>query len=93
MVDDALEKGFNLCQEWDVMIEKRVKRKKRMAGESALDAGLTAKEEMSRVMKGSLDRIVCEMTERFTRLHETDARFGFLLDIETLCYGADDCDN
>ncbi|XP_067122626.1 uncharacterized protein [Centruroides vittatus] len=63
--------------------------KKCIAGESASDAGLTAEEEMERVWK----RIVCEMSERFTRLHETDARFGFLLDIKTLCYGTDDCDD
>ncbi|XP_067136404.1 uncharacterized protein [Centruroides vittatus] len=44
-------------------------------------------------MKGSLDCILCEMSERFTRLHETDARFGFLLDVKTLCYSIDDCDD
>lgn len=62
-----------------------------MAGETTSDAGLTAKEEMERVMKGSLDRIVCEISERFTQLHETDARFGFLLHIRSLRYGTDDC--
>ena len=27
LVNDALEKGFNLCQEWDVVIERRQRRK------------------------------------------------------------------
>ncbi|XP_067145007.1 uncharacterized protein [Centruroides vittatus] len=44
-------------------------------------------------MTGLLDRIVCEMSERFTCLHETDTRFGFLLDVKILCYSTDNCDN
>lgn len=55
-------------------------------GETERDAGLTAKEEMERVMKGVLDRLHSEMDERFTRLNDTDAKFGFLLDVEGLCY-------
>ncbi|XP_059821487.1 uncharacterized protein LOC132391836 [Hypanus sabinus] len=51
--------------------------------------GLTAKEEMERVMKGTLDCLHREMNERFACLHDTDAKFGFLLDVERLCYGAD----
>ena len=59
-----------------------------MAEENAMDTGLTAKEEIERVMKGSLDRIVSEW---FTRRHETGAIFGFLREIKKLCYGTDDC--
>lgn len=59
-----------------------------MPGENSRDAGLSAKEEMERVMKGTLDCLHREMDERFTRLHDTDAKFGFLLDVEGLCYGA-----
>ena len=63
-----------------------------MADENSRDAGLTANEEMERVMKGTLDRLHREMDERFARLHDTDAKFGFLLDVEGLCYGADSND-
>ena len=63
-----------------------------MADENSRDAGLTAKEEMGRVMKGTLDRLHREMDERFARLHDTDDKFGFLLDVEGLCYGADSND-
>lgn len=59
-----------------------------MPGENSRDAGLSAKEEMERVMKGTLDRLHREMDERFTRLHDTDAKFRFLLNVEGLCYGA-----
>ena len=60
---------------------------------ASVDAGLTAEEEIQRGVKESLDRIVCEMNERFTHLHETDARFEFHLDIKKLCYDTDDCDD
>ena len=53
-----------------------------MADENSRDSGLTAKEEMERVMKGTLDSLHREMDERFARLHDTDAKFGFLLDVE-----------
>ncbi|XP_069944216.1 protein O-linked-mannose beta-1,2-N-acetylglucosaminyltransferase 1-like [Cherax quadricarinatus] len=44
-----------------------------MVDENSRDAGLTAKEEMERDMKGTLDRFHGEIDERFTRLHDTDA--------------------
>ena len=59
-----------------------------MGDENSRDAGLTAKEEMERVMKETLDRLNREIDERFARLHDTDTKFGFLLDVGGLCYGA-----
>ena len=47
---------------------------------------------MERVMKGTLDSLHRELDERFARLHDIDAKFGFLLDVEGLCYGADSND-
>src|ERR1700729_1038517 len=88
-VSESLEKGLNLCEEWNVEVEKRRRRKKRMTGENLIDAGLTEKEEIDRVMKVTLDRLHREMAVRLTRLHDTDAKFGFLLDVEGLCYGVD----
>jgi hypothetical protein len=97
-VTEAREKGINLCEEWNVEVGKRRRRKKRMPGESARDAGLTETEEIDRVMKVTLDCINREMGDRFTRLHEIDGKFGFLLDVAGLCYGEDSqlkqrCDN
>ncbi|XP_053153204.1 uncharacterized protein LOC128345369 [Hemicordylus capensis] len=89
LVSEALNVGLRLCQEWDVDFERHPRRKKPMPGEKSRDAGLTAREEMERVMKGTLDRLNKELDQRFTRLHDTDAKFGFLLDIEGLCYSAD----
>lgn len=41
-------------------------------------------------MKSTLDRLHSEMDERFTRLQDTDAKFGFRQDINKLCYGEDE---
>ncbi|GBL80118.1 hypothetical protein AVEN_29112-1 [Araneus ventricosus] len=58
-----------------------------MVGENSQDAGLSAKNEMEKVMKSTLHRIHMEINERFFRLNEMDLKFGFLLNVEELCYG------
>jgi hypothetical protein len=58
-----------------------------MAGEEARDAGLTVKEELSRIMKATIDRLQTEMDHRFKRLHDEDIKFEFLLNSKELCYG------
>lgn len=87
LVSKALEVGLNLCQEWEVETERRPRRKKTMAGETSKDAGLKTTQEIERAMKETIDRLHTEMDDRFTRLHDTDAKFGFLLDVEGLCTG------
>lgn len=89
LVSESLEEGLGLCQEWNVKVERRQRRKKQMAGENSRNDGLTVKKEIERVMKETLDRLHREMDERFIRLHDIDAKFGFLLDVERLCYDAD----
>ena len=46
LVNESLEEGLSLCQEWNIEVEIRRRRKTRMADESSRDAGLTAKEQM-----------------------------------------------
>lgn len=48
---------------------------------------LTDKHGIDRVTKFTLDHLHSAIGEKFTRLHDTDAKFGFLLDINKLCYG------
>ena len=55
-----------------------------MPGEVARDAGQSAEEEITRVLIGILDRLRQEITTRFTRLKDLDAKFGFLLDVQNL---------
>ena len=49
-------------------------------GELARDDGLSAEQELMRVMRSTLDRLQQEMIKIFTRLKDLNATFGFLLD-------------
>ena len=51
-----------------------------MSGELARDEGLSAEQEIMRVMESTLDRFQQEMVKRFTRLKELNAKFGSLQD-------------
>ena len=60
-----------------------------MSGELAADAGLTAQEEIKRVMKSALDAIIHSF-QQLTGLHEA---FGFLLDATVfMSYGDSNSD-
>jgi len=80
----SLEKAKELCAIYDVQVERRLKKKKKMPGEATDDVGLTAEKEMLRVTKSMLDKIYTEMNNRFISLKELDSRFGFLLNIKEL---------
>ena len=53
-----------------------------MPGELARDVGLSAEEEVVRVLKSVLDRFQQEITTRFIRLNDLNSKFGFLLDVQ-----------
>lgn len=89
LVGECLDEGLGLCEAWDVDLERRSRRKKQMPGEKSKGEELTAKQGIERVMKSTLDRLHSEIDERFTRLQNTDAKFGFLLDMNKLCYSDD----
>lgn len=89
LVGESLDEGLGLCEAWDVDLERRSRRKKQMPGEKSKGEELTAKQGIERVMKSTLDRLHSEIDERFTRLQNTDAKFGFLLDMNKLCYSDD----
>ena len=84
-----MENGKILCDKWGVEFERRPRHKKRMAGENVRDAGLSATDQMKRVVKGALDRLYKEMNDRFSRLFDIDVKFGFLLDVQRICYSCD----
>ena len=45
-------------------------------------AGLSATDEMKRIMKGALDRLNKDIDVRFSRLFDIDYKCGFLLDVQ-----------
>ena len=92
VIDECLENGKILCDKWGVEFERRPRRKKRTAGGNVRDAGLLATDQMKRVMKGALDRLHKEINDCFSRLFDMVVKFGFLLDVQKLCYSRD-CGN
>ena len=76
----SVEKGKERCTEWEKQIQRWVRRRKIMPGELGRDDGLSAEQELMRVMRSSLDRLQQEMIKIFTRLKDPNAKFGFLLD-------------
>jgi hypothetical protein len=57
---------------------------RRMPGKLARDSGLSAEEEIVRVIKSVLGRFQQEATTRLTRLSDMNSKFGLLLDTQTL---------
>jgi len=93
----AMSYGKFKCEDWGMEIKRRVRHRRRMPGELARDAGLTAEQEVIRVLESILDRLVSAMTDRFSRLRDLNIQFGFLLDTKSLLLqrvpdGADDTD-
>lgn len=88
----SIKKAKELCDAWDVRIERRRRVKKKMAGETGDDSGLSAENEMQRLLKGTIDRMHTEMGERFIRLRNLDSKFGFLLDTKELLTTSNEAD-
>lgn len=80
----ALQNGKEKCQEWGLEIVRRVRRVKMRLGEKAADSGLSAEQEIDRIMKEAIDRLIQELKTRFMRLNDVDEKFGFLLNVEEL---------
>jgi DNA repair exonuclease SbcCD ATPase subunit len=64
----AVNAAKDLCEKLGISIEGRIRRRKQMPGENARDAGLSAVEEITHIMKSVIDRLIQEMTTRFGRL-------------------------
>lgn len=84
LCQESIDFGKAKCEELGIQVGRRVRKKKCMPGEIAQDAGLTAEEEIERVMKAAIDRLRFELSTRFKRLKELDAKFGFLLSVQEL---------
>ena len=86
IVVEYLENGKMLCDKWGVKFERRPRGKKELADENVRDEGLSATDQMKRVMKGALNRLHKKMNDCFSQLFDIDVKFGFLHDVQRLCY-------
>ncbi|GBN07156.1 hypothetical protein AVEN_149614-1 [Araneus ventricosus] len=74
---NAIQKAKLICDKWGIDIQTRIRKRRKMLGELARDAGLAAEEESERIMKSVLYAIQQEIKSRFTRLNDLDSKFGF----------------
>ncbi|GLV33409.1 hypothetical protein CBL_21208, partial [Carabus blaptoides fortunei] len=72
------------AQLWGIEVERRITRRRRMPGELARDAGLSAEGKIARVMNCVIDRLQQEISIRCLCLKNLNTKFGFLLDVKTL---------
>ena len=62
LVADAVTKATDICEEMGITTERRIcRRRRRMSGEDAEDAGLTLEEELRREMLNCLDSLSQEI--------------------------------
>lgn len=92
LCQDAVENAKTKCTAWEIDIDRRIRRHRRMPGELARDWGLSAEEEIARIMNSVLDRLQQEISRRFLRLKDLNTKFGFLLDTKTLLSSKTDVD-
>lgn len=81
LIDAAFEFTTEKCEEMDIEIEKRGRRrlkKKKMPGEKADDEGLSFQQELRRSMLMCIDRLHAEMSSRTASLEEMCNTFGLL---------------
>jgi len=83
----SVQKGLRLAETWDISTERRVRRRRRMPGENASDAGMSMKVEIDRVMKQALDTLSQQLQDRSKRIQDINSHFGFLLDVTSLIGG------
>ena len=75
---ESIDAALKICKEQGIPVEeRRVRRKKRMAGENADDAGLTVVEEVRRCMFEALDRYKIEVEKRFNGITQLCDMFAF----------------
>jgi len=75
-----MQDGMKKYEEWNVEINLRTRKRKKMPGELEADAALTAQEETRRVTKSALDTIAAGLngSSRFQQLEYLHKTFGFL---------------
>ncbi|CAN7938939.1 unnamed protein product [Ixodes hexagonus] len=89
LVRSALEQALVKSNELGIAVERRVRLKKRMAGEQVRDSGLSLQEENRRAMLECTDRFDAELQIRSKALLELTTLFG-PLEAKSLLYSTEE---
>jgi hypothetical protein len=86
IISEAIENGKISCSKWNVETEKR----KRFQITKEVDQERikypSLFDDIKTQMEEAIEILIQEMSERFTRLHDLDNKFGFLLNVKQLMY-------
>ena len=82
IIHNVIHTANEYCEKWGIPIART--RRRMMPGESARDSGLTAQQEMNRVMVEIVNRLKTEMEDRSVRLQDIRDRFSFLLNLNSV---------
>nr|XP_039261934.1 zinc finger MYM-type protein 1-like [Styela clava] len=83
IIKNADRSASEYCEEWNVPLT-RVRQRKMMPGESVKDCGLSAIEEMQRIMNEIANRLKTELSERSGRVSRLADKFSFLLKLDSI---------
>nr|XP_039265699.1 uncharacterized protein LOC120341282 [Styela clava] len=83
IIKNAVRSASEYCEEWNVPLT-RVRRRKMMPGESVKDCGLSAIEEMQRIMNEIANRLKTVLSERSGRVSRLADKFSFLLKLDSI---------
>ena len=90
LVANADVSATEKCAFYEITLERRLRREKRMPGEEAKDVGFSFHGEINREQERILDRLYAEIEQRFQQVKGTYAKFGFLTQVEYLRNDAND---
>ncbi|CAN7946090.1 unnamed protein product [Ixodes hexagonus] len=89
LVRSALEQALVKSNELGIAVERRIRLKKRMAGEQVRDSGLSLQEENRRAMLECIDRFYAELQIRSKAMLELATLFG-PLEAKSLLYSTEE---
>lgn len=78
LVCNSVTYAKGICDDLGIVMDRRCRKKKMMAGEESRDAELSYETELRREMFLSLDRVIQEITTRFEQLHVLAEKYAFL---------------
>jgi hypothetical protein len=78
LVAESIADATTRCQQLEIEIERRVRRRRRMDGEEARDEPVPLQEQVRRELLQVVDRLREEITRRFQQINAIYDRFGFI---------------
>ena len=83
IIKNTVRSALEYCEKWNLSLA-RVRQRKIMPGESGKNDGLSAIEEMKRIMNEIANRLKTELSERSGRVRGLADTFSFLVKLDSI---------